>query len=144
MSPSSVKLVDAIVAAYPAGMSLATAAKRAGLSKRSSAFNRYLKEAAASPRITLRDDGKYVAVAAEAGLAAPHGLDDFKRNLPPSYARMLEAVEQFSDGLPMSEIADRANVSRTSSGLAAGIKELLALGLIEQHGTVYVLHPDFN
>jgi hypothetical protein len=144
MSPSSVKLVDAIVAAYPAGMSLATAAKRAGLSKRSSAFGRYLKEAAASPRITLRDDGKYVAVAAEAGLAAPAGLDDFKRSLPPSYARMLEAVERFGDGLALSEIADRAGVSRTSSGLSAGIKELLALGLVEQQGSIYVLHPDFN
>lgn len=144
MSPSSVKLVDAIVAAYPAGLSLEAAAKRAGLSKRSSAFRRYLQEAMSSPRIQQRADSKWVAVAAEEGLRAPVGLDDFKRSLPPSYARMLETVERFPDGLPLSEIADHAGVSRTSSGLNAGIKELLALGLVEQQGTVYILHPDFN
>lgn len=143
ISPSSVKLVDAIVAAYPAGMSLQTAAKRAGLSKRSSAFNRYLKEAANSPRISLRDDGKYVAVAAEAGVAAPRGLDDFKAGLPPSYARMLGAIERFGNGLTLSEVAEHAGVSPTSSGLGAGIKELLALGLIAQEGTIFTLHPDF-
>lgn len=144
MSPSSVKLVDAIVAAYPAGLSLDAAAKRAGLSKRSSAFRRYQQEAMSSPRIQKRADGKWVAVAAEEGLKAPIGLDDFKRTLPPSYSRMLEAVERFQDGLALSEIAERAGVSRTSSGLAAGIKELLALGLVEQHGAIYILHPDFN
>lgn len=143
MSPSSVKLVDAIVAAYPVGMTLETAAKRAGLSKRSSAFSRYLREAATSPRITARGDGRYVAVAAEEGLQAPSGLDDFKRSLPPSYARMLEAVGANAIGMDKDSIADAAGVSRTSSGLGAGLKELLALGLIEEENGLYGLSKDF-
>lgn len=143
MSPSSVKLVDVVVAAYPMGLSLQTAAKRAGLSKRSSAFGRYLKEAAASPRIVERD-GKYVAVAAEHGLQVPSGLDDFKRSLPPSYARMIETLEIARDPLDKDSLADGAGISRTSSGLIAGIKELLALGLIESHGGAYRLHEDFR
>lgn len=144
MSPSSVKLVDAIVAAYPAGMSLHTAAKRAGLSKRSSAFSRYLKEAATSPRIAQRTDGKYVAVEAETGVAAPRGLDAFMAALPPSYANMLRAIASNSIPMDKEAVADVAGVSRTSSGLPAGIKELLALGLIDQTDEGYILHPDFN
>lgn len=144
MSPSSVKLVDAIVAAYPIGMSLETAAKRAGLSKRSSAFRRYLTEAASSPRIKDRGDGRYVAVAAEEGIKAPSGLDDFKRSLPPSCARMLEVLAADpTSTIPRDEVADRSGVSRTSSGLSAGLKELVALGLADDLGGSYRLSQDF-
>lgn len=144
MSPSSIKLVDAIVAAYPIGMSLETAAKRAGLSKRSSAFGRYLKEAAASPRIQDRGDGRYVAVAAEEGLQAPSGLDDFKRSLPPSYAKMLEVLADAPSSVILAdEIAERSGVSRTSSGLNAGLKELVALGLADRTDGGYRLSQDF-
>lgn len=144
MSPSSIKLVDAIVAAYPTGMSLATAAKRAGLSRRSSAYGRYLREAASSPRIQDRGDGKFVAVAAEEGLRAPSGLDDFKKSLPPSYARMLEVLADSPNSeIVAEEIADRAGVSRTSSGLGAGLKELVALGLADECDGGYKLSGDF-
>lgn len=144
ISPSSIKLVDAIVAAYPIGMSLETAAKRAGLSKRSSAFGRYLKEAAASPRIQDRGDGRYVAVAAEEGLQAPSGLDDFKRSLPPSYAKMLEVLADAPSSVILAdEIAERSGVSRTSSGLNAGLKELVALGLADRTDGGYRLSQDF-
>lgn len=144
MSPSSRKLVDAIVAAFPVGLTLQVAAKRAGLSSRSSAFRKYLAEAAASPRIQARDDGRYVAVAAEEGLAVPAGLSGFKKQLPPSYARMLEVFEDAGAAeMDLDAIAIRAGVSRTSSGLTSGLRELVALELVEKTETGYRLSPDF-
>ncbi|MER9769002.1 hypothetical protein NKJ09_23390 [Mesorhizobium sp. M0189] len=145
MSPSSRKVVDAVVSAYPMGISLQTAAKRAGLSARSSAFRKYLTEAAASPRIQDRGDGRYVAVEAETGLSAPAGLSAFKERLPPAYARMLDVMESAQGAhLDLDAISERSGVSRTSSGLSAGLKELVALELIvKTHGGGYRLSPDF-
>ncbi|WP_189521106.1 ATP-binding protein [Mesorhizobium sp. M1B.F.Ca.ET.045.04.1.1] len=144
MSPSSRKVVDAVVSAYPLGISLQVAAKRAGLSSRSSAFRKYLIEAAASPRIQDRGDGRYVAVEAEAGITAPPGLAAFKERLPSSYARMLAALEAAKGAeMDLDAIADRAEVSRTSSGLSSGLRELAALDLIVKTDGGYRLSPDF-
>ncbi|TJW14337.1 MAG: DUF87 domain-containing protein [Mesorhizobium sp.] len=144
MSPSSRKVVDAVVSAYPLGISLQVAAKRAGLSSRSSAFRKYMAEAAASPRIQDRGDGRYVAVEAEAGITAPPGLAAFKERLPSSYARMLAALEAAKGAeMDLDAIADRAEVSRTSSGLSSGLRELAALDLIVKTDGGYRLSPDF-
>lgn len=144
LSPSASKLVDAIVAAFPIGVSLQVAAKRAGISARSSAFRKYLKEAAASTRIRDRGDGRYVAVAAEEGITAPHGLSAFKDRLPPAYARMLEALEAASGAeLDLDAISAASGVSRTSSGLTSGLRELVALDLIEKTAGGYRLSSDF-
>ncbi|TIX28787.1 hypothetical protein [Mesorhizobium sp.] len=144
MSPSSRKVVDAVVSAYPLGISLQVAAKRAGISSRSSAFRKYMTEAAASPRIQDRGDGRYVAVEAEAGVTAPPGLAAFKERLPSSYARMLTALEAARGAeMDLDAIADRAEVSRTSSGLTTGLRELAALDLIVKTDDGYRLSPDF-
>lgn len=144
-SPSTVKLVDAIVAVYPRTLTLEAAAKRAGLSKRSSAFGRYIREARSSPRIqAVGVDGRYRAVAAEAGIQAPSGIADFIRALPPSYGRMLDAIAHSPLPLERSQIAEQANISPTSSGLLAGIKELRELGLIQPAMGGYTLHDDFR
>ncbi|AMX93756.1 MULTISPECIES: DUF87 domain-containing protein [Mesorhizobium] len=144
MSPSSRKVVDAVVSAYPLGISLQVAAKRAGISSRSSAFRKYMTEAAASPRIQDRGDGRYVAVEAEAGITAPPGLAAFKERLPSSYARMLGALEAAQGAeMDLDTIADRAEVSRTSSGLTTGLRELAALDLIIKTDGGYRLSPDF-
>lgn len=144
-TPSTLKLVDAIISAYPLGLSLAVAAKRAGLSSRSSQFNRYLREAATDPRIQDRGDGRYVALQGQDGLPAPRGLSAFKEKLPPSYAAILTAIE-ISDGIAigLDDISTASGVSRTSSGLTAGLKELVALGLVDKLDDGYRLSPDFG
>lgn len=144
MSPSSRKVVDAVVSAYPLGISLQVAAKRAGLSSRSSAFRKYMSEAASSPRIQDRGDGRYVAVEAEAGITAPPGLAAFKERLPRSYASMLDAIERYHGAeVDLDTISGLAGVSRTSSGLTTGLRELVALDLIVKTDGGYRLSPDF-
>ncbi|WP_164760925.1 hypothetical protein, partial [Mesorhizobium sp. M7A.F.Ca.CA.002.12.1.1] len=99
---------------------------------------------AASPRIQDRGDGRYVAVEAEAGITAPPGLAAFKERLPSSYARMLGALEAAQGAeMDLDTIADRAEVSRTSSGLTTGLRELAALDLIIKTDGGYRLSPDF-
>jgi hypothetical protein len=143
-SPSVGKLVSAILAAYPRGMTLATAAKRAGLSKRSSAFRGYLRQAAEDVRIKDSGDGRFVALEPPVGIPQPSGLADFKAQLPPSQAAMLTAIEQAGDWMDLDAIAERASISRTSSGLASGLRELVALDLAERQGSSWRLHPDFG
>jgi len=143
-SPSARKIVDTVRSIYPRGISLAAAAKRAGLSAKSSAYRRHIEQAAASPDLTLRSDGRYAAVAPPVGVSAPIGLESFKARLPASYARMLEAIEAAAGQvLSRDQIAERAAVSKTSSGLGAGIKEMLSLDLIVERSGGYAISPDF-
>lgn len=145
LSPSSKKVVEAIIAAFPLGMTLERAAKRAGLSSRSSAFRRYLQEAAADPRIEMRtNDGRYYALQPDGTITAPAGLAAFKEKLPPSFRRMLEVIQNSQAPMTREDVGHNAYVSITSSGLNAGLKELVALGLIEYAGNRYILHPDFK
>ncbi|WP_244742070.1 hypothetical protein [Mesorhizobium sp. L-8-10] len=144
MAPSSRKIVNAIKAAYPIGITLVAAAKRAGLSSRSSAYSKYLAEAAASTEIVDRGGGRYVAISPPSGFSAPPGTAAFKAKLPRSYAAMLEAIETAAGEIvAKEEVADRAGVSRTSSGLGAGLRELVELELIEMVDGGYRLSPDF-
>lgn len=144
LSPSAQKIVDAIKSAYPIGISLVVAAKRAGLSPRSSAYLKHMREAATSPEIIERADGRHVARAQPNGVTLPPGTAAFKAKLPPSYAKMLAAIENHR-GHPVDRetVAQQAGVSPTSSGLGTGLRELLELDLIVKSGESYALSPDF-
>lgn len=144
LSPSARKIVDAVKSAYPMGLSLTVAAKRAGLSSRSSAYRKHMQDAAGCPDITERADGKYVAVSPPDGVPTPPGVAAFRAKLPPAYAKMLDVLENHL-GRPVDKltIAQQAGVSPTSSGLGAGLKELIALELIEKTDAGYRLSPDF-
>lgn len=144
IAPSSRKIVDAVVAAYPLGISLVTAAKRVGISVKSSAFRRYIKEAEQSPRIRDRGDGRFVATAADESVTAPLGLAAFKDRLPPAYSRMLEAIERAAGReLDLDAISELSGVSRTSSGLTTGLRELASLELIVKTPKGWRLSEDF-
>ena len=140
---SAQKIVDVVLSVYPRGISLQAAAKQAGLSPRSSAFRSHLAQAKASTAITVRADGRYVATEPPHGVSVPEGLLAFKARLPGSYSRMLEVIEKAA-GRPLSrdEIAELADVSRTSSGLGAGLRELRELELIVEQSGGFALHPD--
>jgi hypothetical protein len=128
------------------GITLKVAAKRAGLSSRSSAYRKHIADAGSSPLITDRGDGRFVALQEHMPDGPIHvvGLEAFKAKLPPSYANMLSTIEA-ANGRPLSreEVADGAGVSSTSSGLGSGLRELLALDLIEQRDGGYAISSDF-
>jgi hypothetical protein len=144
LSPSARKIVDAVKSVYPRGLSLAVAAKRAGLSSRSSAYRKHMRDASASEEIRDRGDGKFVAIEPPSGIKPPAGTAAFRSMLPPSYAKMLDAIEDYR-GRPIDKItiAHQAGVSPTSSGLGSGLRELLALELIIERDGGYALSPDF-
>lgn len=143
LSPSARKIVDAVKSVYPRGLSLVVAARRAGLSSRSSAYRKHMRDAEASPEIADRGDGKFVAVAPPTSVEPGAGTAAFRAMLPPSYARMLDAIEHHR-GRPIAKdlIAQQAGVSPTSSGLGAGLRELLALDLIIELDGGFALSPD--
>jgi hypothetical protein len=144
LSPSARKIVDAVKSAYPMGLSLVVAAKRAGLSSRSSAYRKHMQDAAACPEIVERADGNYVAAAPPDGIRPPPGVAAFREKLPPAYAKMLDVIENHL-GRPVDKatIASQAGVSPTSSGLGAGLKELVALDLVVKTDAGWALSPDF-
>lgn len=143
LSPSARKIIDAVKAAYPTGVSLVAAAKRAGLSSRSSAYRKHMQDAASSAEIVDRGDGRFVAASPPDGVAPPPGTSAFKSKLPPSYAKMLDVIEA-AGGKPVGKaaIATHAGISPTSSGLGSGLRELVALELIVKEGDSYALSPD--
>lgn len=144
LSPSARKIVDAVKSAYPIGISLVVAAKRAGLSPRSSAYRRHMADAAASPEISERSDGRYVAVSAPDGISPPPGPAAFRDKLPPAYAKMLDVlVNHRGRSVDRLQIAAQAGVSATSSGLGAGLRELCELGLAVKTDAGFALSPDF-
>lgn len=141
ISPSAMKLCDEIISVYPLSISLSAAATRAGLSKKSSAYRRYLQEAKDSGLITVRNGNSYVAANPPAGGAdVSTSLERMKEQMPPSLASMLEVFQQSPHGtLSRDLIADRAGISPTSSGLGSGLRQLLDLELIEKFGSEYRL-----
>lgn len=135
LSPSAQKVLSVIVGIWPSILSYRTAAKRAGLSQRSSAFRSYRKE--------LLDAG--LAIETERGLEPqgrarelagpmPQGLDEWINRLPPSQSRMLVALRDDGPTLGKDELAEKAGISPTSSGLGSGIKNLRDLGLVATDG----------
>ncbi len=146
MSPSARKILDTIHRAYPVALTFEAAATRAGISKRSSALSTYRKQVLGSPEVVQREDGRLTSAA---GFAAPPGpgidpIAEFANKLPPSYARMLREIAAARHALSRESVAARAGVSTSSSGLAAGLKELVALGLVVSDAGGYSLHPDLR
>lgn len=144
-SPTVRKIIDVIHRSHPVALTFSAAATRAGVSKRSSAYNSYLKELQASEEVTERADGRFTSAP---GFHAPAGpgidpISEFAAKLSPSWASMLNVIAA-AEGQPLTreQVADRAGVSPTSSGLSAGLNELMALGLVTEANKLYSLHPD--
>lgn len=144
MTPSARKIVEAVISVYPRGISLKVAAKRAGLSIRSSAYKRHMAMAATSSDITERSDGKYVAADPPDEFHTAPGIDAFKSRLPPSQARMLEVIHAAAGkAVSRDGIAALAEISKTSSGLGSGLRELLSLELIVESDGGFAISSDF-
>lgn len=130
LSPAARSILDVMHRSYPVSLSFDAAARRAGISKRSSAYRSYQKAIDGSGEVELLD-GKYRSLpqfAASEPLPLGAAVEDWARKLPPSYGKMLLAIQ---DGCATKdEIADHAGVSRTSSGLSAGLRELTDLQLV--------------
>ena len=144
ISPTTRKILDAIHRAHPVALSFETAAARAAVSRRSSAYEKYRKEVDASSEVQRRDDGKFVSAP---GFSTPVGpgvdpIAEFASRLPPTYAGMLRAIANSVVPLQKEVIATIAAVSPTSSGLSSGLGELIKLGLIQKNGDSYQLHED--
>lgn len=138
--PSVRKILDAIHKSYPVSMSFEAAARRAGISNRSSAYGRYqtaVEESHEVERIEgrLKSRPEYGVGGDVDGAAS---VAEWVRRLPPSYGKMLEAVQKYGP-VGRDEIADAAGVSRTSSGLGAGLRELTSLKLVREVGGRYEL-----
>jgi hypothetical protein len=138
-SPSVRKILDAIHAAYPVSMSFDAAARRAGISSRSSAYRQYRKAIASSAELE-RDGDRYRSrpefAKSGAGLSNGASVEQWAAKLPPTYGKMLLAIH--SEGaLTKDEVAAHAGVSPTSSGLGSGLRELKRLALIVEDGGSY-------
>lgn len=145
-SPTVRKIIDVIHRSHPIALSFEAASLRAGVSRRSSAYRLYRQQLESSPEVDRRSDGRFTSAP---GYAAPVGpgtdpVEEFANKLPPSYAKMLRTIADSRHALSRDEIADRAGVSPTSSGLAAGLRELAKLSLIEKDGDNYSLHGDIR
>jgi len=146
MPPIVRKILDQIHRANPVALSFESAALRAAVSRRSSAYDRYRQIVESSEEIQRREDGRLFSAP---GYATPvergaNPIDAFAARLPPSYARMLRAIATQGGPVTKEQIAQIANISPTSSGLASGLRELLALALIEQENDSYTLHQDLS
>jgi hypothetical protein len=127
-------------------LSFAGAALRAGVSRRSSAYENYRKSVEASPEVEPRADGR---LRSAPGYAAPlpagaDPIQTFAARLPPSFAAMLQVIAAAYRPLTKDEIATAAKVSPTSSGLSRGLGELEALSLIVAQDGAYSIHPELR
>lgn len=150
VTPTTRNILDQIHRAHPVALTFEAAALRAGVSRRSSAYERYRKEVMSSIEVQPREDGRLQSGPGYAQDVEP-GADpvaSFANRLPPSYARMLNAIASAGFPMKLGEVAAAANVSTTSSGLTRGLKELEALGLIVIERVdgepSHSLHPDIK
>lgn len=131
MPPIVRKIIDVIHGAYPVGLTFPAAASRAGVSRHSSAYDKYERYIRDSVELK-EENGRFRSAD---GFARPvQNLDDpietWAARLPPSYASMLRAIAEAGGNLDRIGVAERARVSPTSSGLSAGLAELKSLALI--------------
>jgi len=131
-SPSVRKILAAIANAYPTSLSFKAAAKRAGISMRSSGVPKYEREVLASPDVINRDGRLTWAHKPANFVEMANPIDTFAANLPPAYAKMLRVLAGGQQPLSRHEVATLSGLSVTSSGIGAGLKELLALELVEK------------
>lgn len=145
LSKTARRIINAIHRSAPQAITFEAAAARAAVSKRSSAYSAYRKQVLASTEITTRHDGKLMSAPGFAAEIGPgvNPIEEYERKLSPSYGRMLRAI---ADNGPLEklEVAGHAGVSPTSSGLTAGLNELIALGLVVCESDLYNIHPDLR
>lgn len=139
-SPSARAILSAIHKSYPMGLSFDAAARRAGISKRSSAYRKYRTEVMESGEVE-GDESRLVSTP-EHGCGEPMvpgaAVDAWAARLPPSVGNLLRAIA--AGRRVKDEIAAAAGVSPTSSGLGSGLRELVSLELVQQIGSgEYVL-----
>lgn len=140
-SPTSRKILDVIHRTYPVWISFDAAARRAGVSKTSSAYRKYVKEVVNSGEVEGQD-GKLRSLPAYAQSGPiDGGLDTWVARLPPSYGKMLQTIADRGGGrgIVKERIAEYAGVSPTSSGLSAGLNELRRLELVDETNGLYTL-----
>ena len=144
LSPTAQRIVDVLEGAYPLSLTFKAAALRAGASPRSSQFRSYQREVEAAPAIEVVGD-RLRARRGDPAKGKGNMILAYAAKLQPSWAAMLATLAGSSQPLAREEIADRSNVSRTSSGLAAGLKELVAMELaVRQPDGLYALNPDLR
>jgi hypothetical protein len=138
LSPSARAILDVIHRSHPVSLSFDAAARRAGISKRSSAYRKYRHEVEGSQEVTF-DGQRFRSLMPSGGDIDPRAtIDQWVAKLPPSYGNMLRAVADLGP-VDKSTIAEHADVSPTSSGLGAGLRELQDLELIVFDGNRYSL-----
>lgn len=142
-SPTARKILDVIHRTYPVWISFDAAARRAGVSKASSAYRKYVKEVVNSGEIEGQNSKlrSLPAFATAGPINGTEGVDAWLSRLPPSYGNMLKAIADHGGGrgIVKAKIAEHAGVSPTSSGLSAGLNELRRLELVDETNGLYTL-----
>lgn len=144
ITPMVRKIIDEIHRANPMALSFEAAALRAGVSIRSSAYEKYRKQVNACGEVEPRADGKLQSAAGFAWQPTPgvNPVDAFMSRLQPSYGAMLRVIAAATAPITKDEVAAGAGISPTSSGLPAGLNELKALSLIVEENKAYSLNPE--
>jgi hypothetical protein len=135
LSPTARDILDVIHGAYPVSLSFDAAARRAAVSKKSSAYGKYLDQVTKSGEVVL-ENGRFKSRPqfAKRGAVDPRaGVDAWVSRLPPNCGKMLMAIRD-ARRLSREGVARAAGVSPTSSGLGSGLRELISLSLIRQRG----------
>lgn len=145
---SARKMIDALARFYPRALPIEHVAKIAGVSVRSSQWRANLASFEASGLVkpfVVAGQWKLTTAGRDAyGLAGkpdePAALLAFWIDaFTPATGAMLRVIAASPGALDRGEVAARAGVSPTSSGLGSGLRELRDHGLIEQSGDRYVL-----
>lgn len=141
LTRSADKMLGALVRFHPRGLPLEHIAKIAGVSTSSSQWRANRSSFVRCSYVTEMDNGNYrlssFGVAAMGIQSAPDSGDQLRQfwaaAFPPSISAMLQVIiAERGRVISMDEIAARAGVSPTSSGLGSGLRELRSHGLIEQ------------
>lgn len=139
-SPSVRKILDVVHRSFPVSLSFDAAARRAAISNRSSAYRKYRAAVESSPEVELKD-GKLRSLpqyANSSPLSPDAGVGEWVSKLPPAYGKMLRVIHE-QGPVDKGRIAELAGVSKTSSGLGTGLRELSSLQLIRCDRGLYQL-----
>lgn len=131
LSPTARRIVDVLEGAHPVSLTFKAATLRAGASPRLSQFRAYQREVIGSGLVDVSGD-RLTARRADPTKWGGNPLQAYFEKLQPSWASMLQKIAMSSIPLTRDEIADRSGVSRKSSGLGQGLREQLAMELIER------------
>lgn len=131
ISPSSRKIIDIIHGVAPVSLTFAAAAARAGISKRSSQYRLYRKQVDECADI-VEIEGRYRSLLTPVPTVGDgiNPIEIWAAKLAPSWAAMLRAISLGPTPMTKDQVAERAGVSMTSSGLSGDLRELVDLDLI--------------